>query len=122
MDTASIDGYTRCLAASGDVEECAGTAAEAWTVTARGGLRSGDECLAVVLGKPAMQTCDGSAAERWNYTLAGNLVNASEKECLSADPTVGLQPDLKQILIVMPCGHNLLSQIWSLPNSSEDLS
>ena len=112
----SIEGYTRCLAASGAIEECAGTAEEVWTVTARGGLKSGDECLAEVHGKPLMQACDGSAAERWNYTLAGNLVNASDKECLSTDPTIGMQPDVKQILIVEPCGHNLLRQIWSLPN------
>ena len=37
----------------------AGTPAEAWTVTSRGALRSGEKCLASVQGKPAMQACKG---------------------------------------------------------------
>ena len=107
----SIENYTRCLAASGDVEECGGTAAEAWTVTAHHELRSGEKCLADVSGKPEMQACNASVAERWNYTLAGNLVNAGRGECLSAATNAAGAP-----LTIEPCGHNLLSQIWSLPN------
>ncbi|MEO6910361.1 MAG: ricin-type beta-trefoil lectin domain protein [Edaphobacter sp.] len=107
-----VNSYSRCLAASGSVESCAGTPAEAWTVTADGALKSGARCLAVAEGKLVMQQCSSSTAQRWKYTLVGNLIHAGNSECLSASaPNSG-----SQSLSVQACGHNLPNQIWSLPN------
>jgi alpha-galactosidase len=108
----SIDGYTRCMAASGRVEACAGTAAERWTVTSSGALRSGDRCLAAAKGKPAMEACRPAIAQHWRYTLKGNLISAREHQCLSAVGPEGAPQSLQ----MQPCGHNMPNQIWSLPN------
>ncbi|MGA9060404.1 MAG: ricin-type beta-trefoil lectin domain protein [Terracidiphilus sp.] len=107
-----MDGYTGCLAASGRVEDCTGTAAEEWTITARGALKSEEGCLAVANGKPVFEACDAGTEQRWNYTLAGNLVNARDKQCLSNGAANGTG----QTLSMQPCGHNQPNQIWSLPN------
>lgn len=107
-----IADYSRCLAASGSVEQCGGTAAEGWTVTADGALKSDGNCLAVADGKPAMQRCSVSKNQRWKYTLAGNLVNAEDNECLTtADSTAW-----PRSLMMHACGKNQPNQIWSLPN------
>jgi alpha-galactosidase len=108
----SIDGYAHCLADSGVAEDCSGSAAEAWTITARGELKSGDGCMAAAGGEPALKTCDGSQQQRWRYTLAGNLVNASDSLCLS-NQSAGATG---QPITLQACGHNQLNQIWSLPN------
>ena len=109
----SIEGYTRCLAAPGSVEACAGAANESWTVTADGSLRSsGGECLAVVNDKPVMQACSSVSAQQWRYTLQGNLVNNGNLQCLTAAGPES-QPQSLQMQV---CGHNLATQIWSLPN------
>jgi alpha-galactosidase len=106
-----IDHYTRCLTASGIVEDCAGTSAETWTMTPSGTLKSGGKCLAVADGKTAMQTCSASKAQHWKYTLLGNLVSA-DGVCLT---TSG--PDDQSVpLSISACGHNQPDQIWSLPN------
>ncbi|HET7101427.1 MAG TPA: ricin-type beta-trefoil lectin domain protein [Terriglobia bacterium] len=109
----SIEGYARCLGAAGSVEPCTGDAAETWTVTKEGALRSsGGECLAVVNGKPVMQACHPVSAQQWRYTLKGNLVNDGNLQCLTAaGPESG-----PQSLQVQVCGHNMATQIWSLPN------
>jgi len=108
----TLESYARCLASTGSVGQCAGESAETWTITAAGALRSGGECLAVTDGGPAMQICNGSPAQQWKYTLAGNLVNPSDSQCLSANAASGGH----QSLSMQACGHNLLNQIWSLPN------
>lgn len=108
----SLPGYTRCLASSAELEECAGGPQERWTVTAGGGLRSAAGCLAAVGGKPVLQKCNGGAAQKWRYTLSGNLVNAGDKECL----TNGTAVETGQPLSMQSCGHNQANQIWSLPN------
>lgn len=108
----SIDRYTHCLATTGEVEECSAAPAEMWTVTARGALRSGEECLAVAEGKPVAKRCDAGKAQRWNYTLSGNLINASDRKCLSGDIATGSE----QTVSMQACGHNQAGQIWSLPN------
>ena len=109
----SIDGYARCLASPGSVETCVGNAAEKWTVTPGGTLRSsGGECLAVVNGKPVMQACRVENTQHWRYTLEGNLISSTDHQCLSAAGP-GTRP---QSLEMQPCGHNLPNQIWSLPN------
>jgi hypothetical protein len=107
-----LGSYTRCLVAPGSVQSCSGTRSESWTVTSNGALRSGDCCLAVADGKPVMQACSSSADQRWEYTLQGNLVG-SNQQCLSStgDPASGTHG-----LSLDACGHNLPSQIWSLPN------
>lgn len=107
----SIEGYSRCLAVSGSVEECAGTAAETWTVTARGDLKSAGRCLSIANGKPVMQACTASKSHRWNYTLLGNLVGAGDQCLTASDPN-----SPSQGLNMQPCGHNQPNQIWSLPN------
>jgi alpha-galactosidase len=107
-----LNAYTRCLTAPASVQSCSGTPSESWTVTSSGTLQSGDRCLAVADGKPVMQACSSSADQHWEYTLQGNLVG-SNQQCLSSsgDPASGTQG-----LSVAACGHNLPSQIWSLPN------
>lgn len=109
----SNEGYTRCFAAPGSVEACAGTAAETWTITSGGALRSsGGRCLATAKGKPVMEACHSVSAQRWRYTLKGNLISAAAHQCLSAaGPDGG-----PQTLQMQPCGHNQPNQIWSLPN------
>ena len=106
-----IDHYTRCLTASGIVEDCAGTSAETWTMTPSGKLKSGGKCLAATDGKMAMQTCSASNAQHWKYTLLGNLVSA-DGACLTASGP----EDQSVPLSMSACGHNLPDQIWSLPN------
>jgi alpha-galactosidase len=106
-----IDHYTRCLTASGNVEDCAGTSVETWTMTPSGTLKSGGKCLAVADGKTAMQACSASKAQHWKYTLLGNLVSA-DGACLTASG-----PDNQSApLNLSACGHNKPDQIWSLPN------
>jgi alpha-galactosidase len=108
-----IESYSRCLAAPGQVGTCVGTAAETWTVTASGALKSaGRRCLGAVDNKPVMQACSSGSDQHWRYTLAGNLVNAADHECLSASG-----PDTEpQGLNMRACGYNQPDQIWSLPN------
>ncbi len=106
-----IDPYTRCLTASGNVEVCAGTSVETWTMTPSGTLKSGGKCLTAADGKTAMDTCSDSKAQHWKYTLLGNLVSA-DGVCLTASG-----PDNQSApLSVSACGHNQPDQIWSLPN------
>ena len=106
-----IDHYTRCLTASGIVEDCAGTSAETWTMTPSGTLKSGGKCLAVADGKTAMQACSASKTQHWKYTLLGNLVSA-DGACLTASGP----DDQSAPLSISACGHNQPDQIWSLPN------
>lgn len=102
--------YTRCLASSGALEECAGTPAEKWTITRTGALQLGDRCLAVEAGKPVTAACHPGPAQHWRYTLLGQLVNDTSQQCLSArsapDSSLGMEP----------CSSDKLEQIWSLPN------
>ncbi len=108
-----FENYARCLAASGSVAECTGAAAEKWTVTPDGALQSsGDQCLAVVDDKPTMQACKPVSIQQWRYTLKGNLINNGTLQCLTA---AGVESK-PQSLQVRVCGHNLATQIWSLPN------
>src|SRR5690242_2556125 len=107
----SIDGYARCLAAPGSVGECTGAASESWTFTPQGALRSGDQCLAVVDGKPVLEACRPASAQHWRYAEKGNLINDGDLECLTA-----AGPQSKpQFLQMQVCGDNLATQIWSLP-------
>jgi alpha-galactosidase len=109
----SIEGYTRCLAAAGSVEDCNGTAGENWTVTSKGVLRSaGGLCMGVIDGKPLLQACHRAKTQHWRYTLEGNLINATDHQCLSAAGQVSSAQSLQ----LQPCGHNQPNQIWSLPN------
>jgi alpha-galactosidase len=109
----SFEGYARCLCAPGRVESCTGAATEKWTVTKDGALRSSaGECLAVVNGKVVMQACRAESAQQWRYTLKGNLVNNGNLQCLTA---AGPESN-PQSLQTQVCGHNLATQIWSLPN------
>jgi alpha-galactosidase len=106
-----INEYSRCLAAPASVGVCGGIAAESWTVTAQGALKSGAECLAAAKGQPVMQTCVAGPAQRWKYTQVGNLVDAAG-ECLTASGP----DDQSRSLSLQACGHNQLDQLWSLPN------
>lgn len=102
------ENYTRCMAAPGAVEACAGSAAERWTVTPAGYLESNGECLTSIGQKAIIKACRSAAAQRWRYTLAGNLINRRTHLCLTGGRTGDLTLEA--------CGHNLASQIWSLPN------
>ncbi len=107
----SLDGYTRCLAAPGLVEDCAATPQETWTMGARGELRSGGLCLTESGGQPALRPCAASGAQHWTYTQVGNLVGA-DGQCLTAISSDGPSRGLS----MEACGHNAPEQIWSLPN------
>lgn len=100
------ESYTRCLTSKG-VEACTGSAAESWTVTSDGALKSSGSCLVVANGKVVMGPCSKSKSQRWRYTLKGNLINAARKGCLTGD---------QNGLSIQTCGHNPRNQIWSLPN------
>ena len=106
-----MEHYTRCMAAPGTVGPCTSAPGELWTVGSNGTLRSQGKCLALVKGKPQMQTCSADGSEHWKYTLAGNLIGTSH-QCLTATgPKDGVST-----LAVQPCGDNRPDQIWSLPN------
>jgi len=107
-----IQGYARCLAAPGSVGECTGAASQSWTFTRQGALRSGDQCMAVVDGKPVLEACRPESAQHWRYTLQGNLINNGNLQCLTA---AGPESE-PQSLQMQVCGHNIATQIWSLPN------
>ncbi len=106
-----IEGYSRCLAAPGLVQDCTGTGAETWTIGAHGALKAGGQCLTAAHGKIAMRDCTAGNAQHWIHTLAGNLVGADGK-CFTA----GSLDSLPQNLSMQLCGRNLPNQIWSLPN------
>ncbi|MGH9620999.1 MAG: ricin-type beta-trefoil lectin domain protein [Bryobacteraceae bacterium] len=107
----SIQEYTRCLTASGTVGACADTAAERWTITPGGALKSGRHCLGARNGKVVMEACNGSSTERWKYNPVGNLID-SDGRCLSASGPYNRVQGLR----IRACGHNQPAQIWSLPN------
>ncbi len=104
----NAESYTRCLAAPGSIETCAGTQAEAWTVTPTSALQSSGKCLSASGKKAIVKSCGSTNRQRWDYTLAGNLINRSSHLCLTGSETQGLT--------LQACGHNLPTQIWSLPN------
>lgn len=99
--------YTRCLAAPGVVGECTGSVAQTWQVMPNGSLHSGGQCLAQVGGRAQLGACVTSALQRWHYTLLGNVINESTHQCLTGAADGALT--------VRACGHNLASQIWSVP-------
>lgn len=107
-----IDTYSRCLADSGSVGHCLGTAAERWTFTRDKALHAGSQCLADVDGTPKMQACSDIAEQHWSYRLNGNLVNVADHQCLGV-----VEPHGKSRRWQMQaCGHNLPSQVWAVPN------
>ena len=53
--------YTRCLAAPGKVEQCAGSSAQSWEVQANGALRSGGKCLAQKGARAVVAACSSAA-------------------------------------------------------------
>jgi hypothetical protein len=73
-----------------------------------GALRSARGCLSQVDGQAATMKCGSGLNQQWSYTLPGNLINRSSHLCLTG-PADGR-------LRVLACGHNLASQIWTLPN------
>lgn len=105
------ENYTLCLAAPGSVETCAGSDAETWTVMPDGRLENAGKCLTANAGKATAEDCDASRDQRWRYTLAGNLISRRGRLCLTGSET--------NSLTLEKCGHNLPTQIWSLPNGSE---
>jgi alpha-galactosidase len=100
--------YTRCLTASGAVRQCAGTPAETWRVMPDGTLRAARQCLTQVGGRAVLAQCGSSGSQHWRYTLLGKLINRGNHLCLTG-PADGQ-------LAVQACGHNLASQIWTLPS------
>jgi alpha-galactosidase len=108
----NLDNYALCLAAPGRIESCVGTVAENWTVTSSGALKSSGGCLTASDGKALIQQCSASPEQHSHYALSGNLINASNSQCLTSDATVA---DAQE-LTLQPCGDDLPTQIWSLPN------
>lgn len=102
--------YTRCLAAPGAVQRCAGTSAQSWRIMPDGMLRSGGKCLTQIGNHAALAKCGASGTQRWRYTLPGNLINSASHLCLTGTMNEGLA--------VETCGHNLASQIWTLPSGT----
>ena len=103
------ESYTLCLAASGRVEACSGSSGETWTVTRAGALQSSGQCLTVSGAKVLMRACNSQDAQNWRFDLMGNLINRRNHLCLTGSQSQGLT--------AQTCGHNLASQIWSLPNA-----
>jgi len=101
--------YTRCMAAPGVVRACRGARTESWEITTDDMLRAGHSCLTQVGRHTAMRKCRSAAGQRWHYTLLGNLISEGSHLCLTGPPNGRLE--------VRACGHNLASQIWSLPNA-----
>lgn len=112
----AIPSYTHCLAAESDthvgVQACAGTQAEAWTISTDGALQTGGKCLGKGGTNPVLEQCTHGSAQRWTYTLAGK-VKASSGACLTSG---GWTAGTSQ-LSLQACGNNLPGQIWSLPNA-----
>jgi hypothetical protein len=100
--------YTRCLAAPGTVERCAGTAAQSWEVMPDGALRSGGKCLAQKRGHAVLAACSSAADQEWHYDVLGKLINSASRQCLTGSA--------HGALAVAACGNNLQSQIWALPS------
>jgi len=100
--------YTRCLAAPGTAQPCAGTASQMWQIMPDGALRSGQACLTQTRDRAVLEMCRSAASQRWRYSLSGNLINRDSHLCLTGPAGGGLK--------VQDCGHNLASQVWSLPN------
>lgn len=105
------EDYTRCLSAPATVGQCAGTAAEAWRITPDGMLRSGRRCLTQAGNRVLLATCRSTDSQRWRYTLAGNLINRGSHLCLTGPRNGTVE--------VRACGHNLASQIWTLPGNTQ---
>jgi len=106
---ANGEQYTRCLAAPGTMQRCAGTPAEAWRITPDGLLRSERECLTQTGNRATLDSCRSADSQRWRYTLPGNLINRASHLCLTGARSgpIGVQV----------CGHNRASQIWTLPGN-----
>jgi alpha-galactosidase len=102
------EDYTRCLAAPGTVQQCTGSPAQTWRIRPDGTLRAGQECLTQVGAHVALAKCRSTGSQRWRYTLPGNLVNRESRLCLTGPASGRLE--------VRACGHNLASQIWTLPS------
>lgn len=105
----SPESYTLCLASTGSVESCSGSPTQTWTINPSGVLESSGKCLTAARGKVSIQACTHKSAQRWRYTLAGNLKSRDNGQCLTGSASEGLT--------VEKCGHNLRTQIWSLPNA-----
>lgn len=104
----NAESYTRCLSAAGTAEACTGSPAEYWTVKADGVLKSNGKCLTAAGAGAELSNCRSTALQHWKYTLAGNLINRGDHLCLTGPPA--------DRLTMQACGHNLASQVWSLPN------
>jgi alpha-galactosidase len=104
----SASRYTRCLAASGAVEQCAGTREESWQVMRNGALRSGGKCLAQKGSRAVLAACSSVADQAWHYDVLGRLINSASHQCLTGETSGALS--------VAACGNNPPSQIWALPN------
>jgi alpha-galactosidase len=107
---ADAEAYTRCLAAPGVVQHCAGTSAETWQITSDGRLRSQRQCLTQTGARAMLAKCRSTESQRWRYTLLGNLRNRASRRCLTGASSGALT--------VAACGHNLASQIWTLPGET----
>jgi alpha-galactosidase len=101
--------YTRCLAASGAAERCAGSSAESWEVMRGGALRSAGKCLQQTGARAALAACNSAADQAWRYDVLGRLINSASGQCLTGATDGALS--------VTACGNNPPSQIWGLPNA-----
>lgn len=101
-----FEGYTRCLSSQGTASDCTGSSSQTWVVGTDGTLKSGDSCLTAANGKAIMQKCSANPAQHWTWKPAGQL-RQGPNQCLTAAHTG---------LTLQPCGHNLVDQVWSLPN------
>ncbi|MFI4884247.1 MAG: ricin-type beta-trefoil lectin domain protein, partial [Steroidobacterales bacterium] len=99
--------YTRCLAAPGRVQHCSGTAAQTWRIAPNGMLRAGRKCLTRIGEHAVLARCEATGNQRWRYTQPGNLIEEASHRCLTGFTDGRLR--------VRSCGHNLASQVWSLP-------
>jgi len=108
MNHYDANDYTRCLTSPGRVGACDAKATQMWRVTRGGTIESGGGCLAQSGKRVVLEACHRWTAEQWKYTLLGNVINRATNLCLTG-PRTGR-------ITVRPCGDDLASQIWALPN------
>jgi beta-glucanase (GH16 family) len=97
------------------IDQCADSAAQAWTVDTDGTVRDQGQCLGVTASangtRARLAACNGAAGQQWQAQTNGQLVNLMSQRCLDATnfSDANLTP-----LQIWDCG-GLPNQQWTLP-------
>jgi beta-glucanase (GH16 family) len=97
------------------IDQCAGSAAQTWTVGTDGTIRDQGHCLSVTASangtRAQLAPCNGSAGQQWRAQTNGQLVNLMSQRCLDATNFSGANLTPLQI---WECG-GTPNQQWTLP-------